>query len=64
MNVPKYKITFDISNLLTRFISDGYFEIVGLTVFEVIVTTSKTLTPTEIVDMKKRLPFVEIESIS
>lgn len=59
-NMPKYKIVFDISNLLTQFISDAYCEVVGFNLLEVIVTTTKTLTSTEIANIKKRLPFVEI----
>jgi len=59
--MPKYKVIFDIANLLAKHISDGFFEITGFATFEVTVTTVKTLTSTDIENIKKKLPFVEVE---
>ena len=61
--MPKYKITFNISDLLKNFVSDGYFEITGFTTFEVIITTSKTLMSTELTKIQNKLPSVEITKI-
>lgn len=59
--MPKYKITFDISSLLANYIPDGFFETTGFATFEVTVTTVKTLTSTDIENIRKKLPFIEIE---
>jgi len=59
--MPRYKITFDVSSLLVKYIPDGFFEITGFATFEIILTTGKTLTSTDIENIKKKLPFVEIE---
>jgi len=61
--LPKYKITFNVSDLLKQFIPDAYCELVGFTDFEVTVTTSKTLKPIEIASIKEKLPFAEMMKI-
>jgi len=42
----------------------GYCEITGFADFEITITTSKTLTSTEIANIKKKLPFIEIEMVA
>jgi hypothetical protein len=61
--MSKYKITFDILGLLKQYIPDAYCEIVGFSDFEITVTTSKTLTLTDISNIKKRMPFIEVTEV-
>ena len=61
--MPKYKVAFNIQDLLAAFISDAYCEIVGSASFEILVTTGETLSSTKIANVKKRLPFVEITQV-
>jgi len=63
--MPKYRLTFKIEDLIQKLIPDAepFVEVVGFDRLEVIITTSRVLTTTEISNAKAKLPFCEAERL-